>query len=230
MIGRTNTSSGGSFSTTSAIVRVTAPTGSTVTLSRGAVTKTSEEVSGHFYFFVSPPFSSSPWTATATLNGKTDSLSVVVNAAGEYDVLLSYDTFIIRNGIVQTDYTINSITGNNITAPVITSENGYQNIKLKSNSGVYLNVDYTGFTEMYLDSGIANGSNFNWMYFGFSSGTSWANDYWDTTNTVYYHFSQWYPRGILPFDLTQTTRTILKFYSNANSAGFDLQIYNLYMR
>ena len=239
MIGRTNAMGGGGiFGDNDAIVRVTAPAGSTVIFSRGAVTKGStghpnvDDPSVYDYYFVVPQaaFSSSPWTATATLNGKTDSLSVVVNASDEYDLLLSYDTFIIRNGVVQTGYTISSMTGNNITAPVITSENGCQNIKLKSNSGVYLTIDYTGFTEMYLDSGIANGSNMNWLYFGFSANPYWASDYWDTSNTVYYHYTQWYPKGVLPFDLTQTTRTILKFYSNANSAGFDLQVYNLYMK
>lgn len=239
MIGRTNCSAGGGggLPDNAAILRVMAPTGSTVTLTRGAVTKSStghtnaDDSSQNDYYFIIPQtaFSSSPWTVTATYAGKTDTQTVVIEAADEYDVLMSYDTFIIRNGVVQTGYTISPVTGN-ITAPVITSENGYQNIKLKSNSGVYLIIDYTGYTEMYLDSGIANGANFNWMYFGFSSGTSWSNNYWDTTDTVYYHFTQWYPRGILPFDLTQTTRNIFKFYSSANSTGFDLQIYNLYMK
>ena len=240
MIGRTNCSAGGGggLPDNAAILRVMAPTGSTVTLARGAVTKSStghtnaDDASQNDYYFIIPQtaFSSSPWTVTATYGAKTDTQTVVIEAADEYDLLLSYDSFIIRNGVVQTGYTINPMTGNNITAPVITSENGYQNIKLKSNSGVYLTIDYTGYTEMYLDSGIANGSNLNWMYFGFSSNNTWANNFWDTSNTVYYHFTQWYPRGILPFDLTQTTRNIFKFYSSANSTGFDLQIYNLYMR
>lgn len=240
MIGRTNAFSGGGVgcADTDAMCRVIAPAGSTVTFSRGAVTKTSTghqnavDSSQYDYYFVVPSsaFSSSPWTATATLNGKTDSLTVVINAADEYDVLLSYDTFIIRNGVVQAGYTLNSVTGSSVTAPVITSENGYLNVKLKSSSGVYVEIDRTGYTELYLDSGIANGANFNWAYFGFSSSTSWSNDYWDTTNSVYYHYAQWYPHGTLPFDLTQTTRNYFKYYTSGNSTGFDLQIYNLYMR
>ena len=55
MIGRTNTSSGVAFDSSMAVVRVSAPAGSTVTLSRGSTIKTSAEISSgsdSFYYFI----------------------------------------------------------------------------------------------------------------------------------------------------------------------------------
>ena len=243
MIGRTNCSAGGGggLSDTSAILRVSAPTGSTVTLTRGGITKTSTghpnaaDASQNDYYFVIPQsaFSSTAWTVTATYAGKTDTQTVVINAADEYDVLMSYDFFLVRNGVMQNSVTLSSITvSGTVTAATITDENGYKKCVLPSNSGVvFSQIDYTQFSTLYLDAGITRGQYFNWAYVGFDSVATWKNNYTDMN--VYEHFTSWFPRGLISFDLAgnPSNKNLFNFYSSASSSsGFDLNIYNVYCK
>lgn len=100
MIGTTNAvGSGGGLKSTDAILRVIAPAGSTVTISKGAVSKSdlghenSDDSSVYDYYFIihASQFDSvNPWTVTATLGADTATDTVIINSADEYDVKLSF--------------------------------------------------------------------------------------------------------------------------------------------
>lgn len=100
MIGTTNAvGSGGGLKATDAILRVIAPAGSTVTISKGTVSKSdlghenSDDSSVYDYYFIihASQFDSvNPWTVTATLGGDSASDTVIIDSADEYDVILSY--------------------------------------------------------------------------------------------------------------------------------------------
>lgn len=91
-------SGGGGFSVTDAVLRVIAPTGSTVTLTRSSTTKTVQGISlisgsnqSCYYFSISSSeYSATAWTVTATSGNDSASATVVINAAGEYGVILTY--------------------------------------------------------------------------------------------------------------------------------------------
>lgn len=98
---------GGGLSSTDALLRVQAPAGSTVTITKGSTTKTDQ---GHenaddstvydYYFIIhqSQFDSTTPWTVTATLGTQTASDTVTVNAANEYDIELSFSIYLFKAG------------------------------------------------------------------------------------------------------------------------------------
>ena len=114
MIGRVNAGGGGGLQSTDAILRVIAPAGSTVTISKGGVSKSD---AGHenaadntlydYYFIIhASQFDSvNPWTVTASLGGQSISDTIVVDSADEYDIELVYGIYLYNNGDLCTDVT-----------------------------------------------------------------------------------------------------------------------------
>lgn len=107
MIGRTNTGGGGGLQDTDALLRVQAPAGSVVTITKGGMTKTDhghenvDDNSVYDYYFIihqSQFDSVNPWTVTATLGTDTDSDTIIIDTADEYDVELSYFTYLYKDG------------------------------------------------------------------------------------------------------------------------------------
>lgn len=101
---------GASLKATDALLRVQAPAGSTVTISKGTTTKTDlghENADDHtlydYYFIIhqSQFDSVNPWTVTATLGSNTATSTVVVDSADEYDVVLSYH---VPSGYQEVEY------------------------------------------------------------------------------------------------------------------------------
>lgn len=244
MIGRTNCSAGGGggLPDNAAILRVMAPTGSTVTLTRGGITKTStghpnaDDASQNDYYFIIPQtaFSSSPWTVTATYGGKTDTQTVVIESADEYDVLMSYDFFLVRNGVLQNGVSlVPAAASSSVTAPTVTDENGYKKVVLPSLSGFSFSaVDFTQFSNVYLDAEITREQYFTWMYTGFYREGQVGNNF-NVGMVVYKYITSYFPRGVLSFDLAGNPANYDKFifYSRASSSsGFDLNIYNIYCK
>ena len=91
---------GASLKATDALLRVQAPAGSTVTITKGSVSKTDlgHENADHptvydYYFIIhqSQFDSVTPWTVTATLITQTVTQTIIINAADEYDLLMSYN-------------------------------------------------------------------------------------------------------------------------------------------
>ena len=111
---------GGGLKATDALLRVQAPANSTVTITKGTTTKTDlghENADDHtvydYYFIIhqSQFDSVNPWTVTATLNGATASSTIIIDAADEYDLILAYVYYIIKDG-VYTDNTLVKYDGN----------------------------------------------------------------------------------------------------------------------
>ena len=100
MIGKINVGGGGAFATENdAVLRVTAPTGSTVTIAKGGITQpgpgfiSSTNANQELYFFTikAAQFDSeNAWTVTATNSGSTATTTIVINSNREYNVTLSY--------------------------------------------------------------------------------------------------------------------------------------------
>lgn len=84
-IGRTNAGGGGSFN--KSVIIVTAPTGSTVTCSKGEVTKTAPEKNGTWTF---SGLEEGTWTVKATLSGETATQTVNITQFDVYRVTMSY--------------------------------------------------------------------------------------------------------------------------------------------
>lgn len=84
-IGRTNAGGGGSFN--KSVIIVTAPTGSTVTCSKGEVTKTAPEKNGTWTF---SGLEEGTWTVKATLSGQTATQTVNITQFDVYRVTMSY--------------------------------------------------------------------------------------------------------------------------------------------
>lgn len=105
---------GGGLSSTDALLRVQAPAGSTVTITKGSTTKTDQ---GHenaddstvydYYFIIhqSQFDSTTPWTVTATLGTQTASDTVLISENAEYDIELSYGFYLYNNGDLRTAVT-----------------------------------------------------------------------------------------------------------------------------
>lgn len=99
---------GGSLKDTDAILTVTVPTGSTVTMTKGGVTLTptmwvqaADPTLDCALFVIAPSLfdSQNAWTVTATLGTDTASDTVTVSAAKQYDVELTYTAWIFREGV-----------------------------------------------------------------------------------------------------------------------------------
>ena len=129
----------GGLKATDAILRVIAPAESTVTIAKSGVSKSD---GGHenaldntlydYYFIIhaSQFDSSNPWTVTATLGTQTISDTIIINAANEYDLSLSYTLWLINDGVSQfgtiTPVALKSqSTSTTAQAPAVSSATGY---------------------------------------------------------------------------------------------------------
>lgn len=149
MIGRVNAGGGGSLQATDAILRVIAPAGSTVTISKGGVTKSdlghenAADTSLYDYYFIvhqSQFDSVNPWTVTATLGTDTASDTIIINSADEYDVELSFRYWFVRNGDLIKEFTTvgmkpSSSSGYAAGAPTVTDDGSYISMGFPTQSG-----------------------------------------------------------------------------------------------
>lgn len=141
---------GGSLKATDALLRVEAPAGSTVTITKGGVTKTdlghenADDNTIYDYYFIihSSQFDSTPWTVTATLGAESDSATIIINAADEYDLVLSYIPDQVINYLllyadgVQDTETAGGLTYTKQSSVTLTDNSTYLTIKSTS-SGNY---------------------------------------------------------------------------------------------
>lgn len=107
MLGKTNSFNTIFPSSTDALIRVIAPVGSTVTITKGLVSKmnaghvnAADSTLSNYYFVIrqSQFDSINAWTVTATLGSDTDFSTVIVDTADEYDVILEYGYYLYRYG------------------------------------------------------------------------------------------------------------------------------------
>lgn len=156
MIGRTNTGGGG-IQATDAILRVIAPAGSTVTISKGGISKSdaghenADDNTLYDYYFVihqSQFDSINHWTVTATLGTQSISESVIIDAPNEYGVVLSYTLNLVINGVMQdgnfVPMALKSSSDSSSTAgtPSVSSGSNYIQIAMSSSSGFQTGIAY----------------------------------------------------------------------------------------
>lgn len=184
MIGRVNAGGGGGLQSTDAILRVIAPAGSTVTISKGGVSKSD---AGHenaadntlydYYFIIhASQFDSvNPWTVTATLGTKTKSSTIIIDSANEYDVVITYSLAIYKDGV------INVPLGNNT---------GY------TDSGTYLQltkvaswrlfttntIDLSNYSTLEVDASNSSTGTNRWDAFGAKSTSAWNE--WNHSSVI----------------------------------------------
>ena len=192
---------------TDAILRVIAPAGSTVTISKGAVTKSDgghenaddNTLYDHYFIIHASQFDSvTPWTVTATLGAQTASTTVIVDAANEYGAILSYSFFLYKDG---NEYT--SITGGYSYLRILSTSyaqvdptKGADYIRLapsgssKQSSAVTVNgIDLTDYSTLYINitefDRTASGYRDFIVKSSRSSGTTFAGDTQITGTGVY---------------------------------------------
>lgn len=107
---------GGKLKDTDAVLAVTVPTGSSVSMTKGGVTLTptiwttnSDNTLDVAIFSVpASTFDSNAWTVTASLGTDTTSNTIVIDSAEEYEMTLSYFLWLykdgVNNGLVQGRY------------------------------------------------------------------------------------------------------------------------------
>lgn len=127
----------GGLSANGAVLRITAPTGSTITLTKGGVTvaalaaakghtNASDATFADWYYSVKSSNYGS-WTVTASKDNNTVSTNVTIDSVKQYDVFLTYDIYLIRDGTIDSNVNVSfgatsgKKSGNNY---FITSEGG----------------------------------------------------------------------------------------------------------
>lgn len=128
---------GGGLSPNAAVLTVTAPIGSTITITKGGTSKTQDASKGHpsaddasvakWYFSISTA-NFGTWTVTATLGSETATGTIVIDAADEYDLILSYH---VPSGYQEVEY-LESDSAQYIDTGIIA--NGHQTIECKWNN------------------------------------------------------------------------------------------------
>lgn len=100
---------------TDAVLIATVPAGSTVTMTKGQTSltptlwTTAADSSRECALFVIPSAlfdSQNAWTVTATSGSNTASQTFTIDSAKQYEAFLSFDIYIIRNGQLQSGYTL----------------------------------------------------------------------------------------------------------------------------
>lgn len=103
----------GGLNPNDALIHVNAPLGSTVDFTLSSVivatippakafTNSDGETADYYYIAKAD----GTYTVTATLTPETASNTVVVNGAGQYDIALSFNLYLFRNGAVHSAYTM----------------------------------------------------------------------------------------------------------------------------
>ena len=192
MIGRTNSGSGG-LSVNSAVLRITAPVGSTITLTKGGVTvamlaatkghtNASDTTLADWYYSISSGNYGS-WTVTAAKDGESASETVTVDNAKQYDVSLSYALYLISNGQLQSGY---SLYGGSNT---ISQESDHVLAKGGSSTVYFCSVGpISGITYPYLILKVSDEKiNNSTAKFGITSTSAYSQNAWLAQQTFGVH-------------------------------------------
>lgn len=185
MIGKTNAGAGGGhLNDTDALLRVSAPTGSTITMAKGGVTvavlaatkghtNASDATLADWYYGISSGNYGS-WTVTAAKDGESASKTVTVDNAKQYDVSLSYALYLISNGQLQSGY--NLYGGSN----TISQESDHVLAKGGSGTVYFCSVGpVSGITYPYLILKVSDEKiNNSTAKFGIASTSAYSQDAW----------------------------------------------------
>ena len=173
---------GGSLKDTDAILTVTVPTGSTVTMTKGGVTLTptmwvqaADNTLDCALFVIAPNLfdAVNAWTVTSTLSGDTASDTVIISSNEQYDLVLSYRPYIYRRGYINTALT-GGLTNSGYTyssQALSPATYNADNIYISSNmcAGTSQAIDLTDYNTIYYVSRSDNPSNLTHPWLGVAS-------------------------------------------------------------
>lgn len=167
--GFSNTGGGVGLKSSDALLRVIAPAGSVVTITKGGISKTdnghenaSDNTLYDYYFIIhQSQFDANSWTVTATKNGESITKTVIINASDEYDITLVWLS-VIKNGYFVNGYTsaVNLRNGEPVTVTENYNSSGFMKVTAPGSysSGLGLNsTDVSRYNTLYFD-GYANAS------------------------------------------------------------------------
>lgn len=187
---------GGGLSATDALLRVQAPAGATVTITKGTTTKTDQ---GHenaddntlydYYFIIhASQFDSiNPWSVVSTVDGIINTKNIVVNAPNEYNLIFKNR---VPDGYQEVEYLATSgTTGAYLFTDFVLGENWFSGtthfeIKLmftastgaKDLFGAYTGTNTSTFNRVYIFYKISGN-----LYFGVGHESS-GNGMWQSTS------------------------------------------------
>ena len=151
-IGRTN-AGGGGFN--KSVIIVTAPTGSTVTCTKGTTVKTATEKNGEWWF---KNLDTGKWTLKATLSGQTATQIVNITQFGVYRITMAYrlypDDFII-SGTKGVDY---EVVQDNDTVIPVEDYRKHDNWKIRILTSQTINPKKDDNIDVFLVGGGGNGA------------------------------------------------------------------------
>lgn len=175
----------GGLSPNSAVLYVTAPAGSTITFAKGGVTvkvlgpdkshvNAGDITLADWYYAVSPG-NYGTWAVTATRGQDTATVTVTVDSNKQYDVFLSFNVYLVRNGVLQSGYSLYQ-SGNSIS-----QESGYLYTRYTgggtgSNAGISILPDISFPYLVLKTSGGKVIYNNNFNQFGVAKGKNYASD------------------------------------------------------
>ena len=165
---------GGGLAATDALLRVQAPAQSTVTITKGSVTKidagheNADDPTVYDYYFIihqSQFDSVNPWTVTATDGTYTATDTVVIDAADEYDVIMSYELYLYNTGTYTSAYSHESRTSN----ATVTDNSSYIQVNQTGDNYYgyirWANVDLTNYSQIvFIGQAYDSGSSANGVY------------------------------------------------------------------
>lgn len=182
-----------------ALLRVIAPTGSSVTIAKGQVSNTltaghtysSDETIEVFYFAIrASQFDSvNAWNVTATRYGESKTKTVTINAANIYELSIYPKFYLVKNGVTQVG---------NLTAV---------GMKTTSSASLAAVAPEITYESSYIEIGSstqANGAGI--AYFGARDVTPYGTAHFDGTvwltvsNTINTRFDAWYSIGTYQSD------------------------------
>lgn len=163
---------GGGLSASDAILTVETTIGSTVTATRGGITITptiweqAADATKTYALFVinSAQFdSSTPWTVTATDGSHTDSATLIIDSNKQYDLLLDYNIWLVKHGVLVATFDNSSYAAlNQLTdyTQMIISGNNYGRITTHDQ------IDVTDFTALRIKFFMDNTGKYGQSYYG----------------------------------------------------------------
>lgn len=159
---------GGGFLSSDAVLFVQAPAGSTVTISKGSVSKSDfghlnhidPNTSDYYFLIHSSQFdSANPWTVTAVRGSETKSKSIIIDQPDQYDLVFRFRFYLVQNGVILASYTK---SGGSF------AKSGSNNYALFDSNGNYAVVAYTKLN-------VTGYSTYNIVVPSSPAGKSWMN-------------------------------------------------------
>lgn len=157
---------GGKLKDSDAVLVVTVPTGSTVTATKGGTTLTptmwvkaaDNTLDCAIFSIPASQFdSTTPWTVTATLGTETASDTVTVNAANEYDLMISYKLYVVQNGYFANGFSFPNNLRAGATPTITENVNGSLRIVMNtstSTGGATNLIDLSSYSALVVEADV----------------------------------------------------------------------------